>query len=97
MIYLTNTFTPIMAPHRPAKIRPMQEKEVRRRLAAGGWVSAISHQISADLLSAKFGSPVQFHRVNLDLVRGDQVIACCPLFRAEVAREYTMPELDAVK
>jgi hypothetical protein len=57
-------------------------------------VSAVSHEVTASILSALLGFPVPFNRVNLLLGRGDVVYCLIPSFRAEVAREFTRKEIE---
>lgn len=91
-VMITNTFTPLMSPHRGVKIRPCTEREARR-IINGVWESAVSHKVTAEILSERFGVKIPFNRINLQLLPGDKILACCPQYRAEIAREYTEAEI----
>jgi hypothetical protein len=56
--------------------------------------SAVSHEVTAAVLTGLLSIPVPFNRVNLDLKDGDVVIAVCPNFRASEAREFTRQEVE---
>ena len=58
-----------------------------------GFTSAVSHEITAKILTSVLNTEVLFNRVNLALNSGDKVIAIIPNFRAETAREFTQEEI----
>ena len=103
--FITSTFSPLMVQRGRAKIRECKEREVYRILlrttpgerAAEMWESAVSHKITARLISEKFGVQVPFNRINLSVASNARILAICPIFRANVAREYTANELEDVK
>jgi len=92
MKYLTNTFSPIMMAEDssssivafPAGDLPKLPTDVS---------SAVSHEVTAKILSALLGREVEFNRVNLILQRGDQVYAIIPGFRASETREFSREEV----
>ncbi len=95
MVYLTNTFSPLMLSAESvnhAKVLPISLAEAREHLSQGV-VSAISHEVTAKILSAVLHRDIVFHRMNVSLNAGDVVIAVIPSFRAEVAREFTEEEV----
>lgn len=95
MIYLANTFTPMMAP--TAQFRgqpiPLAEAKALARDAA----SIVSHVATAQVLTRVLGRPVSFNRATVTLAPGDQVVCIIPKFRAEQAREFTPDELSATE
>ena len=103
--YITSTFSPLMIQRGGAKVRECKEQEARRILLRttpreqllGAWESAVSHEITAKLISEKFGVQIPFNRVNLSVGCNTRILAICPIFRANVAREYTAEELENVK
>ena len=103
--YITSTFSPLMVQRGGAKIRECKKREVYRILlrttpgerAAEMWESAVSHKITARLISEKFNVQIPFNRVNLSVASNTRIIAICPIFRANIAREYTAKELKDVK
>jgi len=103
--YITSTFSPLMIQRGGAKVRECKEQEARRVLLRTTpreqlletWESAVSHEITARLISEKFGVQVPFNRVNLSVGCDTRIIAICPIFRASIAREYTAKELKDVK
>lgn len=92
--YLTNTFSPAMVSRGGFSGRACTLDAARSALA-GGYTSAVSHEVTAGVLSALLGARVDFARVNLALVPGDRVVCVVPRFRAEVAREFSREEVEA--
>ena len=56
--------------------------------------SAISHEITAHLLSQITGSPVQANRTNLTVNPEDVLYGFTPGFRCSEAREFTYEEIN---
>lgn len=94
MRYLTNTFSPLMLSSE-AKFAEVTEIELCDVPAVADMTSAISHEVTAAVLSAILEEPVPFARVNISLKPGDSVYCLCPSFRAEVAREFTREEVES--
>jgi hypothetical protein len=93
MIYLTSTFSPMMV----SEGLLFQGREVSLEEAAklaDGATSAVSHEVTAKVLSVLLDSPVEFRRVNLTLEEGDLIICVIPTFRASESREFTREEIE---
>ena len=88
MKYLANTFSPAMlAIGMGASI-----KEVRLQDVPADIISAVSHEVTAAILTALLGRKIEFARINITLSAedyrcGDEVFAIIPSFRASEARE----------
>lgn len=93
-IYLTNTFSPAMLSRDGGAT--VQEINLAQAIneIANGYTSAISHEVTASVLSALIGQAVNFNRVNLNLNPGDRVVCIIPNFRASEAREFTLAEVE---
>jgi hypothetical protein len=92
MRYLTNTFSPMML----ETLREFEGREIslaEAKTLAANAVSAISHEVTAAILSALLGREVKFNRMNLVLRRGDEVVCVIPGFRATESREFTHEEV----
>lgn len=95
MTYLTNTFSPAMlGAGRGATLQEITLQEAREELSRG-YTSAVSHEVTASVLSALLGEEVQFARVNLTLARLDRAVCIVPVFRASEAREFTREEVES--
>lgn len=106
MIYVTTAFSPSMMKQYP-DLQTLSAQVVEIDLAAAKGlasllslkdnsviISAVGHEITAKILTARLGHTVAFNRVNIVLDRQDICLACIPQFRAEEAREYTDAEID---
>jgi hypothetical protein len=92
--FLTNTFSPAMlATGGGATVQEITLAQAREELSSS-WESAVSHEVTAGVLSALLGLPVQFARVNLVLNPADRVVCIIPNFRASEAREFTREEVE---
>lgn len=101
--YLTNTFSPAMLTEESQAIvnplyYPTGLNEVKYIFEDGfdtfRKVSAISHEVTAVVLSTLLGFQIPFNRINLLLTRGDTVYCLISNFRAEEAREFTKKEVE---
>lgn len=94
MKYLTNTFSPAMlrGSYVVVTIEQIHDGDELKKLTDGA-ESAISHEVTAKVLSALLGREIKFNRVNIALEKGDEVIAVIPSFRAQEAREFTEDEV----
>ena len=90
--YITNTFSPSMVAR--GAFHGVQITLDQARQYADGAESAISHEISAPIVSALLQTVIPFNRVNLRLEPGDTVIAVIPKFRATTAREFSFEEVS---
>ena len=96
MNYLTTTFSPAMLGKGiNASVREISLIDVKQNLDAINWESAVSHEITADILTALLGREVKFNRMNLTLGVGDNVVCVIPSFRASESREFTREEVEA--
>jgi len=96
MIFLATTFSPAMLGTRvEASVKEISLAEVKEELRLRNWVSAVSHEVTADILTVLLNREVEFNRVNLSLAAGDSVICVIPSFRASEAREFTREEVEA--
>lgn len=91
MKYLTNTFSPLMIKKGGFKGYPISLSQAKE--AAKGAASACSHKMTAHILSELLRTTVEFNRIDLELIPGDEVVAVCPKFRAQTSREFTHEEI----
>ena len=75
MLYLVNAFSINMLPRKQQHMTfvPITEDEARVLLGQG-FVSAIGHAETADVLEDMLGLPVPANRINVTLQEGDEVI-----------------------
>lgn len=94
-VYLTNTFSPAM--HANGGSARVQEIDLVRAIIeiSNGFTSAVSHEVTAGVLSALVGQAVPFNRINLTLNPGDRVVCIIPNFWASEAREFTRSEVES--
>ena len=96
MNYLTTTFSPAMLGKGiNASVREISLVEAKKELGSTNWISAVGHEITAEILTVLLGCEVEFNRVNLSLAAGDEIICVIPSFRASEAREFTRDEVEA--
>lgn len=94
--YLTNTFSPMMlGPGATGKVFEVTLPRIHDDVEDLKAVSAISHEVTAKIVSALLDFEVPFNRVNLVLNPGDIVLCVIPNFRATEAREFTHDEVAA--
>ncbi len=91
--YLTTTWSPMMISSSSLEARVVELTDLKA--VPKGLKSAVSHELTAKVLSVLFERPVEFNRVNLSLKLGDEVFAVVPNFRATEAREFTREEVEA--
>jgi hypothetical protein len=93
-LFLTTTFSPMMlASGRSASVEEISLTEAREILGNRSWESAVSHEATAQVVTALFGFHIPFNRANLSLDHEDQVVCVIPAFRADVAREFSYDEV----
>ena len=76
MIYLSNAFSLGMVNPSPSltlRVRVASLEEVKD-LLRGGFVSAVGHQATAELLSTLLGLPVEANRVAITMGAGDALV-----------------------
>lgn len=98
--YLLNTFSPMMiAPDtgkRKAitfKLMEVELSDIIKVLNEKHFISAVSHEKTAELLSSLIGKPVSFNRCDIRLKTGDKALVIIPDIRTGFARELTGQEL----
>ena len=97
MFYVASTFSPAMV----EKFTPFFGEEVSLSEARGildsrpEFVSAVSHEVTAPIVSALLQVEIPFNRVNLSLQWGDEVLCVIPKFRDTIAREFTFEEVSS--
>jgi len=95
MRYLTTTFSPMMLGERVSGYVREISLAQARDILQDSFVSAVGHEVTAEILSALLDRQVEFNRINLVLQPGDEVLCIIPKFRAEQAREFTKEEVEA--
>jgi len=76
MIYLANSFSLQMLDLEKVStvvVTPLSEQEVKGLLASG-FVSAVGHQDTADILTNLLGIHIPFNRINVSLTQGDTLV-----------------------
>ena len=96
-IYLSTTFSPMMLGGGVAGYVREITLAQARDILQDPFVSAVGHEVTAEIMSALLGRKIDFNRINLVLKSGDQVVCVVPKFRAEVAREFTREEVEAAE
>ena len=96
--YLTSTFSPMMLGEaKRVRIREIQLGEAKSYLRANPeFISVVSHENTAEMLSRLLDIPIEFNRVSVQLAYCDMVVVICPQFRADQAREFTDEEISSV-
>jgi len=94
MIYLGNAFSLNMlnAPEVQLKVSEISLQEAKNILS-GGFISAVGHQATADILSKLLDIPVLFNRVEVKLQKGDVLIVFQLLKRLEEGKVLTEEEI----
>ena len=93
MTYLLNAFSPSMLVEGEALIKPVNEDWFRGELLKG-FTSAVSHAITAEILSKRGGIPVKFNRKSVSLKPYNTALIAVPQVRFQEAREYTLAEVQ---
>jgi len=94
MIYLTNTFSPLML-EKGARAEVAEMRLDQISVPFKEMSHAISHETTSKVFSTLLGEEINFNRVNLCLKSGDQVYCIIPSFRANEAREFTKEEIES--
>jgi hypothetical protein len=94
-IYLTATFSPMMLSERVSGYVREITLTQARDILQDPFVSAVGHEVTAEILSVLLDRQVEYNRVNLVLKSGDQVVCVIPKFRAEQTREFTKEEVES--
>ena len=94
MIYLGNAFSLNMlnAPEVQLKVSEISLQEAKNILS-GGFISAVGHQATADILSKLLDIPVLFNRVEVKLQKGDVLIVFQLLKRLEEGKVLSEEEI----
>mgnify|MGYP005847563657 CR=1 FL=1 len=89
-VILASTFSPAMlGPGASANVREIYY------LPREWTISAVAHEVTAQILTALLGRQVDFNRETLTLEKGDYLYAVIPNFRATESREFTKEEVSA--
>jgi len=80
-----------------ALIKEISLTEAKQNLDTTNWISAVGHEVTADVLTILLDHKVEFNRMNLSLSAGDNVICVIPSFRASEAREFTQDEIKTAE
>jgi hypothetical protein len=94
MVYLGNAFSLNMlnAPEVQLKVSEISLQEAKNILS-GGFISAVGHQATADILSKLLDIPVLFNRIEVKLQKGDVLIVFQLLKRLEEGKVLTEEEI----
>jgi hypothetical protein len=97
-VYLTNTFSISMLPVRELQInlKPLSVEEAKEILRAGNFISYISHQSTAQVLSELMGVKVNFNRANLHLNTGDTLIVFQIYKRPHTGQTFSPEEIKDI-
>jgi len=79
------------------KIRKATVEEVRQLLSRYGFISAIGHQATADLLTSLLGIEVPFNRVTIKAKPGDILVHYVLKERIPEGRVLTLDELKLLQ
>jgi hypothetical protein len=76
MIYLLNSLPNALLVPRAGEKRTIEgiTANEAREILAGGFVSAVGHQSTADVLTKKLGLKVEFNRIQLQPQKGDVLV-----------------------
>ncbi|MEM4557960.1 MAG: DUF1874 domain-containing protein [Desulfurococcaceae archaeon] len=97
MVYVVNSFSLGMLSHPQATLQVRElGLEEARSLIQGGFVSAVGHQATAEILSTLLGANVPYNRVQVKLERGDKVLVFQLLTRLEEGRVLTREEISSL-
>jgi hypothetical protein len=77
------------------KVRPITLEEVKDLLREG-FVSAVGHQATAEVLSLLLGTEIPFNRTSISLSQGDRLIVFQIRTRLEEGRVLNKEEVDAL-
>jgi hypothetical protein len=93
MLYLTNTFSPMML-HKDseAEVKEISLDSAKALLTDKLFSSAVGHEVTAKILTTLIGKEVECRRVNLEIIAG-RMVCIIPNFRAAVAREFSFKEI----
>lgn len=98
MKYVANAFSLAMLSAAPAVIRidEISLDEAKRLVHAGGFISAVGHEATAEVLSKLLEADVKFNRINIKLEKGDQMIVFQLLGRLPEGKILSEEELKAL-
>jgi len=97
MVYLGNAFSLNMlnASEVQLKVSEISLQEAKNILS-GGFISAVGHQATADILSKLLDIPVLFNRIEVKLQKGDVLIVFQLLKRLEEGKVLTEEEIKSL-
>jgi len=95
-VYLSNAFSLSMLSF-PANISVSEiSVDQVKQLLGAGFVSAVGHEATAQVLSQKLGIPVQLNRIQLSLKSGDSLIVFQLLFRLPEGKILSEEEIKSL-
>jgi len=95
MLYLTNTFTLGMLENAQGvfSYKRISLDEAREKVKNNGYISAVGHQATAQLMSILLGVDVPYNRIQIKTNAGDEILVCQILVRLEEGRVLTLDEM----
>jgi len=98
MLYVANAFSLGMvnpSPELTLRVRSLTLEEVKDLLKEG-YVSAVGHQATAEVLTLLTGTPIPVNRIAVSLSLGDRLIVFQLRVRLEEGRILTAEEVQAM-
>jgi len=93
-LYVANAFSLGMLTSKETYLMVKEvDIETAKSMLKGGFISAIGHQSTAQLLSALLGVDISFNRLPIKLQKGDKVLVFQLLTRLEEGRILSDEEL----
>ncbi|NPA32308.1 MAG: DUF1874 domain-containing protein [Aquificae bacterium] len=97
LIYLTNAFSLGMLSGKcTLEVEELPTDRAVEELKEKGFISFISHQSTAQVLSELLGREVPFNRANLKLKTGDELIVFQLLKRLKEGQVFSRKELEEI-
>jgi hypothetical protein len=95
MLYITNAFSLSMIQQKETiiKVKEVSKEEVKRIIQKEGFISAVGHQSTAQILSELLDIPIPFNRIQIKLNPGDIIIVFQILARIEEGKVLTKEEI----
>jgi len=77
----------------PFMIMEVELSDIIKVIDENYFISAVSHEKTADLLSGMIGKKIKFNRCHVTLKKGDKALVIIPDIRTDHAGELTNQEL----
>lgn len=94
-LYISNAFSVSMVGDAIISIKKIRDEEAKQ-LLTHGFVSAVGHESTAKVMSAKLGMSIQVNRVQVQLSPGDKLIVFQLLKRLEEGKVLNEDELRTI-